>query len=239
MWIQPQDVQGHASAVERFRKDSPVQPCWHAAIILILLFTKQYINHLKGPSTCKDKNMKLMFRLATIWGSYVSHTCSWLPCSPSIPSLPLFYLPKIPPSCVLHSNPRKCSCPCLTLASYYASHCQSLYECYRGDHWYFLAATYRLAGNDGIICSIVAEWMRYLGKIASLTSYLTLWVLRKCPFINTSQYCAIQSLILWKLKAFVCGTRRRTEVVCLKGDPALSYFNFTNPINSCSGKWLS
>ena len=120
-------------------------------------------------STCKDKNMKLMFRLATIWGSYVSHTCSWLPCSPSIPSLPLFYLPKIPPSCVLHSNPRKCSCPCLTLASYYASHCQSLYECYRGDHWYFLAATYRLAGNDGIICSIVAEWMWYLGKIASLT----------------------------------------------------------------------
>ena len=166
MWIQPQDVQGHASAVERFRKDSPVQPCWHAAIILILLFTKQYINHLKGPSTCKDKNMKLMFRLATIWGSYVSHTCSWLPCSPSIPSLPLFYLPKIPPSCVLHSNPRKCSCPCLTLASYYASHCQSLYECYRGDHWYFLAATYRLAGNDDIICSIVAEWMWYLGKIS-------------------------------------------------------------------------
>ena len=116
---------------------------------------------------------------------------------------------------------------------------QQLYECYRGDHWYFLAATYRLAGKDGIICSIVAEWMWYLGKIASLTSYLTLWVLRKCPFINTSQYCAIQSLILWKLKAFVCGTRRRTEVVCLKGDPALSYFNFTNPINSCSGKWLS
>ena len=96
-----------------------------------------------NPSLCRCKT-----RIRNKW-SCVSHTCSWLPCPPSIPFL--FHLPKIPPGCVLRSNPRKCYCPYSMLVSYCASHCQLFYAWYQVNLWYFLAATYRLAGNDGII----------------------------------------------------------------------------------------